>query len=372
VTTLTAAQVDAWRLARHHLLERAPHRRLVQVVSDMCGVQAQVMSAAELSIWARVADVRPEDVPDALWKRRRLVKTWMMRGTLHLLPAADLPLYVAAARTRQNHRSPAWLRYFEVTLEQMDAVVPAVGEALDGRRLTREELAEEIGARVSPVLRDKLLGGWGTLLKPAAYSGSLCFAPSRGRNVAFTRPASWLGRWEELDSGEALAETLRRYLRAYGPSTREDFAVWWGGAAAAAGRLIRSLTDELVEVEADGRRGWMLAKDAERARKLEPPDAVRLLPNFDVYTLAYRPRSTLVPDGVYDRVFRTAGWISPVVLVNGRIAGVWERKAERGRIELRVEPFVRLGKAVRRRVEEEAALIDAFRGDTARVVWSPR
>ena len=87
---LTWPQVHAFRLERHHLTLRAPKKALSQVVGEIGGVQAQVMSAAELQVGVRV-ECRVDDVRDALWKRKTLVKTWLMRGTLHLVPSKDLP-----------------------------------------------------------------------------------------------------------------------------------------------------------------------------------------------------------------------------------------------------------------------------------------
>ncbi|MDQ3930651.1 MAG: winged helix DNA-binding domain-containing protein, partial [Chloroflexota bacterium] len=117
MTALSWEQVIAWRLSGHHLLERAPKERLLDVVTDVGGLHAQVMSSAELIAWARVEGVTPEDVRKALWEERALVKTWAMRGTLHLLPAREFPTYVGALRTRQGYMRASWLKYFNITLE---------------------------------------------------------------------------------------------------------------------------------------------------------------------------------------------------------------------------------------------------------------
>ena len=58
----------------------------------MCGVQAQLQTAAELQLAARVDGVTQADVRAAVWERRALVKAWTLRGTLHLHPAGELPL----------------------------------------------------------------------------------------------------------------------------------------------------------------------------------------------------------------------------------------------------------------------------------------
>src|SRR5918999_2973021 len=107
---LTWEQALAWRMRRHHLVERAGPRQVLRVVGDIGGLHAQVMSSAELSLWARVDGLRRDAVDNALWKRRTLVKLWAMRGTLHLLPARELGLWLGALGTYAHYRKPVWLR----------------------------------------------------------------------------------------------------------------------------------------------------------------------------------------------------------------------------------------------------------------------
>jgi hypothetical protein len=86
-------QVLAFRLRRQRLARRIGREAILQVAADLCGLHAQVMSSAELTLWARVDELRPGDLARELWDERRLVKTWAMRGTLHLLPASDVPVW---------------------------------------------------------------------------------------------------------------------------------------------------------------------------------------------------------------------------------------------------------------------------------------
>src|ERR687895_138756 len=96
VKSLTWPQVNAWRLSQHCLSPRLKRQDFLKAVTRTGGIQAQLTSAAEMALWARVDGLTWEDVQSALWRDRTLVKTWAMRGTLHLLSARDLPLYVAA------------------------------------------------------------------------------------------------------------------------------------------------------------------------------------------------------------------------------------------------------------------------------------
>jgi uncharacterized protein YcaQ len=368
---LTWDTVRAWRVSRHHLDARAPKRRLLAVVADVCGLHAQVQSSAELQLWARVDDVTAKDVRAALWKRRTLVRSWAMRGTLHLLPAREFALYVAALSTVDRWWKGAWLRMVGLSADELRLLLDVVRESLSDEPVTREELTDRVAGRVGPHVREHMLSGWGSLLKPAAFQGSLCSGPPRGQTVTFVRPDLWIGRWEEHDGTEAWREVLRRYLHTYGPSGHEEFAAWWGVAPAPARRLRVSVEDELEEVSVEGTAAWALAKDARSIAGAGPAEGVRLLPHFDPYVMGFRPREALVDRRFAGRVFRKAGWVSPVVLADGRIAGVWGyERAGRG-VEVAVEPFGKPSAALRAGVREEADRLGAFLGAPVRLSVAP-
>src|SRR5258706_556477 len=230
---LTWPQAAAWRIRRHHLDQRAPAGSMLAVASRLCGLHAQVMSSAELTVWARVEDLDRRALPRALWEDPTLVKTWAMRGTLHLLPPDQLSLSHAALSTSPRYLKPAlWQRYFGITLEELEQLTEAVAAALDGRVMTREELVQEVGRLTgSAAFAAKLAQcSWGTMLKPAAFTGRLCFGPSLGQRVRFTRPDTWLAAPPPpVDPQAAPAAVTRRFLAAHGPATYQDFARWWSG-----------------------------------------------------------------------------------------------------------------------------------------------
>jgi hypothetical protein len=374
------AQVMAWRSARHRLAERAPAGAMLAVTAGIAGLHAQVMSSAELTLWARVEGLRPDAVRRALWEDRSLVKTWAMRGTLHLLPAAELPLWQAALSTRRGWESGAWQRGFGVSLAELERLVDAVAEALDGRQLTREELAAEV-ARLTgnPELGGKLRHSWGALLKPAAALGKLCFAPNLGQQVRFTRPDSWLGGWTAHDPEEAMAEVTRRFLAASGPVTREDFARWWGIPSPARGaRLLERLGDAVARVEVEGTAAYALAADLPGLAAAGAGDGagtgagtVRLLPAFDQYVVtATRQAGHLMPGPFKARVYRPQGWLSPVLLVGGRMDGTWRQETRGRRLLVTIEPFTDPPPPVRRAAEAEAERLAAFTGARLELAWA--
>ena len=364
MTALGWEQARAWRVQRHGLASRAPAGALLELASRLCGVHAQLMGSAELTLWARLDGLHPEAVARALWEERTLVKTWAMRGTLHLLPAAELGLWHAGLGTYRHYLKPAWFRAFDITEARLLELIDAVADALSGEPLTRAGLAEAVVERTGDEsLREKLGQGFGAYLKPVAFHGRLCFGPGEGQRVRFTRPDVWLDHEiERPEPEEALREIARRYLAAHGPATREDLRRWWATTPAAAGKLLRSL-DDAEEIEVDGEPMWMLAADAREAASLEPADGVRLLPAFDQYVIAATKQAgPFLPGDFRDRIYRPQGWISPVLLVDGVMAGVWRRERAGRRLTVEVSPFKRLARARRSAVEDEAERLAAYLG----------
>lgn len=365
---LSWPQVHSFRLARHHLLNPAPKKDLVRVVSDIGGVQAQVMSAAELQVAVR-ARCTVEDVRTALWKDKKLAKTWLMRATLHLVPAADLPLYTAAMGSYGMRNTNAWLKWMQITEPELIDLIDAIGRALDGQPLTREELIAKVGKGRSERIQAAMKSGWGGVLKPVARMGLLCFGPSRGQSVTFVRPERWLGTWREVDPDTALAEIARRYLRAYGPATKSDFTRWWGSWSGVGNRAWAGLAGELATVSIDGQRADLLSADLDRMTSTKAGPSVRLLPSFDPYLMGHASRDHLVAAQHRSRVSRTAGWISAVVLSEGRVVATWTHQVNKRTLAVTVDPLSKVTRATMKGVRTQAdALAEALGLERAAVV----
>jgi len=340
------SRVLAFRIERQHLAVRTSPDRLVALVGEMVGLHAQVASAAELQANARIDGLRPDDVRDALATRRSIVKAWSFRGTLHYLTPDDLADFVIGSATRERWREATWLRYVEMTEPEVEAMIRGVGDTLSDRPMTRAELADRIADHLEDsALGTKLRTGWGTFLGPAAQRGELVFGPPAGQNVTFVNPSAWLGRpiafAERPDDGEpidAVARMVSRFLRVFPGSSRDMIVRWWGAARAGIiSDAIARLPVEVVEADVDGVRAWVRADDVEALTATEPFRGIRLLPAFDPFTneLPRRTESVL-PVAHHDDVYRTAGWVTPLVVVDGRIGGTWQLggTAKRGIVEV--------------------------------------
>ncbi len=364
---LTWEQVVAWRLSQQHLLKRAED--MLAVVNQIGGLHAQVFSAAELQLWARMKNPSADAVQNGLWRDRTLVKTWAMRGTLHLLTASAFPQVIAALSTLKHYRRASWQKYHGVTLDELEAIIESLRVTLTDDGLTREQLAEAAATQTNlPKLRELLLSGWGSILKPAAFQGHLCFGPNQGQNVTFVHPARWIGAWTQPDPQAALQEVTRHYLNVYGPATPDDFARWFGLESADAKRVFRSLGDEIQEVNVDSWKAWMLTSALQPMQTLRPAHTIRLLPLFDPYVIAMpRGNSYILPDAHKNRVYRPQGWISPVILVDGRIVGVWEHDKKAKTTLVKMDAFAPLNSEIKAGIEAETQRLSAFLGTPVQV-----
>ncbi len=374
MSALTWDNVRAWRLQQHQLLEPAPAKQILDVVERIAGLHAQVASSAELTLWARIEDLDRDAVQNALAESRDLIKTWSMRGTLHLLPAREFAVWQNAQRTRTYYRKPVSLRAGGISVEELDALIEAVRQALDGTMLTREQLAAEVGKSTTAQLGDKLRGSWGSLLKPAAFEGHLAFGPADRQRVRFVRPDQWLDQPDLLDGDpdEALDEVITRYLAASGPSTREEIARWWYQTPAEAGRVLKRLGEAVHEVDVEGTKTYALTDQLKDLKKAKPPKGhVRLLPAFDQYVItATKQVEHFTPGPVGDRIYRKQGWLSAVVLVDGRMDGIWKHEVKGNAVQVSVEPFVPFSAKTRKAVERDAERLSGYLDKTLRLDWT--
>ncbi|SDF15105.1 DNA glycosylase AlkZ-like family protein [Pseudonocardia oroxyli] len=313
---VTWRQVTRWRAVRRLLT--APETDPVAVSRRLCGLHAQIASSPAAIAGVRGASGVGEAVGDG-----RLVRTWAMRGTLHLMPADELGLWTAALADKESRRRfpPSFARAHGVDGETLHAITASIGRVLGTEPLTRAVLAERVIADLGrPELAEPLTSSWGSVFKPAAARGLLVSGP----DGTFVSP----GPLDRPDTDTANQEILLRFLRAHGPADADDVGRWWGERATPAKRRLRRAPVEPVDVE--GWRAWVAAEDADELAATpsdgeHPGDGPFLLPAFDPWVIApISHRRRAVPEVRATEVSRTAGWISPVLVLDGRVAGVWE------------------------------------------------
>jgi hypothetical protein len=368
-TEVSWSAAASWRFAAHGLAERSSGASVVDVARALCGLHAQVMSSAELTAWARIDGLTRDATADALWSRRTLVKAWAMRGTLHLLPADELGLWLGGLGTMKHFLTPGWARGFGLQPGQIEVVIDAVGRVLaDGRALTRTELAEAVAAEVGDAgLAEALAHSFGSTLKPAAFRGKVVFDEPDGQKVRFAAPPEGV---EARDGDAAMEEIVLRCLAVHGPLTLDELTRWWAQKSPEPKKALKRLGDRVARVSVEGEERLARAEDVDAlaaAGEAAGAGVVRLLPAFDQYVVAATRHSdalTLGDASQAKRIYRPQGWLTPVVVLDGRFAGVWSWERKGTKLVVEVEPFAGVS-LPRAAVEEEAARLAEFLGGGA-------
>jgi hypothetical protein len=354
---LTWSDVVARRLARHHLT--APAADPVTAVAAMCGAHAQVRTAAEISVALRVtggtrAGVR--SAPD-------LVRTFGPRGTIHLLPRRDLPMWTGALSALPAAAGNAR------TDEIVDAVRDALGDAPEP--LTTDELTAAVVARTGPWAGEPVMPAfqgfwarWRQEIPVAAHRGVLCFGPDRGRQVTYVSPGI-----RPDPPATAIRELIRSYLHAYGPATPAQTAQWLATSKAWLAEHFTEMAGELSEVDVEGHRGWLTKDDDGRPGEGQ---GVHLLPYFDAYAVGSHPRDVIFPGPAAGRALtRGQAGNYPALLLDGVVGGVWHQRRTGRRLAVTVEPLRPLTRRHRAGLDDQAARLGEILAATPTLTIGP-
>ncbi|MDJ0344289.1 winged helix DNA-binding domain-containing protein [Streptomyces sp. H10-C2] len=363
---LTPAQVRSWRVQSQGLAGPRNGVGAVGAARGAGALQAQDAKACRLQVRARSAGLTAGDVDAACGAgARALVRTWLMRGTLHAVPARDArwmtlllgPRVAAAQRGRRLRLG--------LDEETCARALPALEQVLAGRPpLLRDELVRGLGE--FGITLDPRSQAPAHLLLYAAAVGLVCRGPeAEGDKSTYVLREEWLDGIDgpEPTGAEALAALAERYVAAYGPTTEADFARWSGLPIGQARSGFRAAGEMLAEVSGPDGPLWVTAGAAAPA---DPAPSVRLIGHFDPYLLGYRDRDPLLDPSFAHLVATGGGFITPCVLLDGEVVGIWRHERGPGeRLTVRVDPFRpfrALGDAVVHGIEAEVADLGRFLG----------
>jgi hypothetical protein len=337
---LTRREVNRTTLLRQLLLRR---ERLspVLAIERLAGLQAQLPSSPYLALWARLEGFERAALERAL-ARRRVVKALLMRATMHLASARDLPYLDATVR---EARTLTRARGIE---RPPDELVERVAALTRERPRTRRELMEALGFDSRTQVVDEIRTySWVIALARLEQTPECAFYGFRGSPLY--EPADH----EHPPPAEAAAYTIRRYLAAFGPATRADVSQWSGVpirdlAAGFESLRLRTLRDDQGRELLDLLRAPLAPGDA--------PAPPRLLPRWDELLLAHKDRTRVLPEEHRKTVIHKNGDVQQTFLVDGAVAGLWRLDGER----IVLEPFAPLPHVARRELEDEAARLAAW------------
>jgi hypothetical protein len=335
------------------------------VVTWFGAMQAQDLASGLWSLGARLPGHTEADVQDAL-ERREALRTWPMRGTVHLVPARDAHWMLEALGERALAGAAARRASLGLDDAVAERAVAVLGEALaGGGRLTRAQCVarlQEAGVASAGQRGYHLL--W-----YASQRGVTCIAPNVGSEQTFVLLDEWVPDPVRLDRDEALATIAVRYFRSHGPTTRQDLAGWTGLLMADVKRAIDLAGERLARVVVDGREMYL---DPQRLAAGAPPADGRwwALPAFDEYLLGFKDRSWMLADLHKQAVVPGGNGVFQATLVrDGQVVGTWKRAASTRRTVVEVRPLVSFRATDRRRAEQALQPYAWFTGRPVEVRW---
>jgi winged helix DNA-binding protein len=345
--------------ARSQRLVGSRVKDVAELVRGMVGLQTQNVAAARLSVRPRTDGIDAANVTHAYNEKRTVVRTWAMRGTLHMVAAEDVgwivallgPIFAAAGRRRR----------LQLGLDDQVCrrALPLLHRILEAEGpLTRADLIRRLAAK--GVSLDPKSQAPPHLIGYAAMQGIICRGPDVEKDEpTYVLVEDWAGAQLELGSEESLAELARRYVTSHGPVRPEDFARWSGLHAGQAENGFKLIAGDLEEAWAGGEPAWVVASRASGSRDSRRP-SVRLIGHFDEYLLGYRDRDLVLSSKFAKRIQAGGGFVQPAVLVEGYVAGTWRQIWKKGRLVIEVQPFEPLPDETLPALEAEAADIGRF------------
>jgi len=360
---LSADQARRLRVRAQRLTGERPVR-VSDVVRAVFAVPAQDLRASRLAIRPRSVGLDLQAVIRACNEERSVVRTWAMRGTLHMVSAEDVtwlvawlgPL-VAAADSRRRLQLGLDDHLLQRALRAMRSVLATSGP------LARADLVAHLARRGVKI--DRASNAAAHLCLFAAAQGLICRGPDRPDDEpTYVLLEEWVGGHRQGRPKDALAELARRYLAAYGPARPNDLAAWAGIPVVQASSGFDLVASQLVEVEVSGQPHWMLADrqadalDGQRGKK----PAVHLLGAFDPYLLGYAARDLALSPAFARRVQAGGGWIHQVVMVDGRVVGTWRQERTTTGLGVEVQPFEALDASLLPLLEAETRDLGRFLG----------
>lgn len=376
---VTPEQVTSYILKSHFLTERTENG-VLRVISRICGLNSQTARAPYVSLWARIKGFKKEQFDKSLYEVAGarhavplLIKTWLMRGTVHTIPSDEYPIFQKALGPglASDWGTSLARRGLGLSIQARAKLGKKIVDILAEASLTKNELLPQIkhllqgfSEREQKIIISRTLRG-------LSYEGLIRHAEPTGawyhfKENRFTAVENWFKgvRFDKVDEAEARKALALAYLSGYGPATVADFAYWSGLKPGKARKAFESIKDRPVEVRIKDTKGsyWILAEDADALAVTEERAnfPVRFLPEFDSLIMGHKDKSRILDEVYRKHVFLRLADVAPVFLLNGRVAGTWGYRFTDRSSDL--NPFDKLGKKEQGLVEKEFASLREFLG----------
>jgi hypothetical protein len=328
----------------------------VDVVARFGAIQAQDFPAAKWAIGLRAPHCPDADIEHA-FNEGKILRTHVLRPTWHFVAPADIRWILSISRERVHQANGYYYRQAGLDARILSRSCAMIQKALDGgKAMARAELAEHLRRAKIPADGLKL----NYLVMHAELEGIICSGPRRGRQFTYMLLDERVPSSPTLNRDDAITELTRRYFASHGPASVRDF-VWWSGLTVKQARQgIEAAGPELQERTIDGIAYWGFQR---RGGVRPPRHSAFLLPNYDEYLIAYKDRGAVVDaDRAANIVARSGGAFSHHLIIDGRLAGSWQRTIEPASVVIEVAPYRPLTPTEQRAVAGAAECYGEFLG----------
>jgi hypothetical protein len=304
-----------------------------EVVKWFCAIQAQDYLGSLWTIGQRLSKTSESEIEREI-ENRKIVRTWPMRGTLHFVSTDDIRWMLRLLAPRVIARAKSLYREQGLDAKMLNKGKKIIEEALQKKsQLTRVELYEAIEKKKIKLTEQRGIH----IIGYAAQEGLICFGPRDGKQQTFVLLDEWIPKSKILTVDESLAELASRYFDSHGPATAQDFSWWSGLTLTEVKRSIEMIEKELVKVTISDQHYWMKPMGSiPKSKALQ----LSLLSWFDEYIIGYKDRSAAFDPSTEKFVEKPKnGLYTPIILVNGKIAGNWKRSFVKNEIHVDTKPF---------------------------------
>lgn len=327
-----------------------------EVVKHLGAVQAQDYPSALWAIGLRMKEATQVAVEQAI-ANREIVRTWPMRGTLHLVAAADVRWMLSLMATRVISLNAArYEREFGLDAKSLAQCRKIITRALaDGQPQARSALyatLEQAGQSTSAQRSLHVLGH-------LAQEGVICQGPRIGKQPSFVLLDAWVPPTAELSREQALGELGLRYFRGHGPATVHDLA-WWSGLTLKDTQAALALAKPFLQQETVGDATYWFDPDSTAAGLDAEAADVHLLPAFDEYLVGYKDRTAALDPAHTKQVIGVNGIFASNIVIEGRVAGLWKRSSDKQGVAMSITPLRPLKKPERTAIANATQRIGRF------------
>jgi hypothetical protein len=322
MNTIEHASINHLILRKQHLTQESKQDDIIQLVEDLCGLQATGTFEPYVYLFSRKSDFKKEELDNQLYILKSLIKIRAMRNTLFIVPIEYAPMMHAATTYLKENRFDGFFTYTDFTREEYYDLESKIHDVLAKDSLITTEIKKRIDTDrnisiIISLMCDKLL-----LVRDQPPKG---WKDRRNTYTLLNNNYPNLN-FEEIVEQEAINNLVYNYIDAYGPVTEDDIA-WWGGLTKTSTRnAIKFHENNIEHFSISDSDYYIMRSDLDKLRQLKSPRSpiINLLANLDPYLMGYKNRERFISPDIYDFVFDRSGNVTTTILLDGVVSGIWD------------------------------------------------